>query len=264
MDLQLEQTTALVTGSTTGIGYAIARFLAREGVEVILNGRSKQNIDVAIEKLEKATPDAKVWGIEADFGNPSSVENLINHLPTIDILVNNVGIYTSGKFTSTTDNDWYHMFEVNVMSGARLSRALLPGMMERDCGRIIFIASECVSLVPNDLIAYSSTKAAVMVMARGLAQLTGGTSVRVNTVVPGSILTEGAEGFLKKKAEEDGVSLEEITKRFFKEERPSSILGQFGIPEDVAHAVAYLASPVSSATNGSTLNVDGGSVPGVW
>ncbi len=255
--------TALVTGSTTGIGYAIAHLLVREGAGVIVQGRSEERVQSAVTNLRAAVPEALLWGITCDFAAPESLVDL--QLPDIgvDILVNNAGTYTSQPFADTPDSDWQRLFEVNVMSGVRLSRRLLPYMLERGWGRIIFISSECASLVPEDLIAYSATKAAVQAVSRGLAQLTRGTAVTVNTVSPGSTMSEGAEQFLTQQAELSGQTKAQVEANFFKEVRTTSLLGRFATTEEVAQAVLYLASPLSAATNGSVLRVDGGSVPGI-
>ncbi|MGA9271375.1 MAG: SDR family oxidoreductase [Lutimonas sp.] len=263
MDLKLENKTAFITGSTAGIGYAIAQGLAREGARVILNGRTEETIGAAISKLKTELPKSEISGFAADFADAVQVSRLIDKLPEIDILVNNVGIYAAKTFSATTDADWQSMLEVNLMSGVRLSRALLPGMIERNWGRILFVSSECASLVPEDLIAYSCTKAAMQALSRGLAQTTAGSEVTVNSLVPGSTLTEGAEQFLKNQASSQGVSKDEVSDQFFKEVRTTSILGRFLDPREVADTAVYLCSPLSSGTNGAAIRIDGGSVPGI-
>jgi len=263
MNLQLKGKRAFVSGSTAGIGLAIAKTLAMEGAEVILNGRSQARIDQAITKLKGELPEAKFRGIPADFSDSTSVEALIESLGRIDILINNVGIFSSQSFAETTDEDWYRMFEVNVMSGVRLSRALLPGMLAQNWGRILFVASECAMLVPEDLIAYSTTKAALLAISRGLAQNTKGTAVTVNTIVPGSTLSEGAERFLQEVAEKDQMSEQEVADNFFKNVRTSSLIQRFTSTEEIANTVVYLSSPLSSATNGAAIKLEGGSVPGI-
>ena len=263
MDLQLKNKRAFVSGSTGGIGLAIAKVLAAEGAEVILNGRTQDRIDQAIAQLKKELPDAKISGIPADFADAESVESLMKSLNAIDILINNVGIFTSQSFADTSDADWYRMFEVNVMSGVRLSRALLPGMLTRNWGRILFVASECAMLVPEDLIAYSTTKAAMLAISRGLAQTTKGSAVTVNAIVPGSTLSEGAERFLQEVAEKDQISEAEVASNFFKNVRNTSIIQRFTSTEEIANTVAYLASPLASATNGAAIKLEGGSVPGI-
>jgi len=264
MDYQLKDKTAFVTGSTSGIGFAIARILAGEGAKVILNGRTIERIEEAKEQILEQVPSAILSGFLADFEEHKSVDSLIAGLGQVDILINNVGIFTSQPFDETPDEDWYKLFEVNVMSGVRLSRALLPAMIDQNWGRVIFISSECAQLVPEDLIAYSMTKAAILSISRGLAQTTKGTNVTVNSVMPGSTLSEGAERFLKEQAEKDNTSEEVVAKNFFKEVRTTSLLGRFATTDEVANAVAYLASPLSSATNGAVIKADGGSVPGIF
>lgn len=264
MDYQLKNKTALVTGSTSGIGFAIANLLAAEGAHVIINGRSEEGIQKAITKLTKENPLASVTGIAADFTDKNSVEAMIAKIGGVDILINNVGIFTSQSFSDTPDEDWYNLFEVNVMSGVRLSRSFLPGMLKKGWGRIIFISSECAQLVPEDLIAYSMTKAAIHSIARGLAQTTRNTAVTVNTVMPGSTLSEGAKRFLKEQALKEQISEEEVATDFFKNVRTTSLLGRFTSVEEIAHAVVYLSSPISAATNGAVLRADGGSVPGIF
>jgi NAD(P)-dependent dehydrogenase (short-subunit alcohol dehydrogenase family) len=264
MDYLLNNKIAFVSGSTSGIGFAIAKLLAKEGAQVILNGRNGESVVNAVKKLEKEIPLAKVSGIKADFSNPNEVKELITKLDGIDILINNVGIFTSQSFTETSDEDWYKLFEVNVMSGVRLSRALLPKMMERDWGRIVFVSSECAELVPEDLIAYSMTKAAILSISRGLAQTTRGSAVTVNSILPGSTLSEGAKRFLKEQAEKENKKEEDVASAFFKNVRTTSLIERFLSPEEIANGVLYLASPLSSATNGAVLKLDGGSVPGIF
>ena len=263
MDYRLKDKTALITGSTSGIGFTIADLLLQEGARVILNGRTDEGVLNAVAKLKKEYPKALVSGIAADFHDKNSVQELIAKVKDVDILVNNVGIFTSQPFSDTPDEDWYSLFEVNVMSGVRLSRALLPKMMAKGWGRIIFISSECAQLVPEDLIAYSMTKAAMLSISRGLAQTTKGKAVTVNAVMPGSTLSEGAKRFLSEQAAKQEKRPEDVATDFFKNVRTSSLLGRFTSTEEIAQAVVYLASPLSSATNGAVFKVDGGSVPGI-
>ena len=263
MDLKLTNKIALVTGSTSGIGYATAKSLAQEGVEVILNGRKQESLEKAVKRLKSEVGGAKVSGIAADFAIAEEVDGLIKLLPEIDILINNVGIYSSTSFYETSDDEWFRHFEVNVMSGVRLSRAILPKMLERNWGRIIFISSECATLVPEDLIAYSMTKTALLSISRGLAQLCKGTEVTVNSVLPGSTLTEGAESFLEALAEKEGTSVQEAEANFFTNIRTSSLLARFAKVEEVASTIAYLCSPLAVATNGASIKVDGGSMGGI-
>ncbi|MEL6250818.1 MAG: SDR family NAD(P)-dependent oxidoreductase [Bacteroidota bacterium] len=263
MNLKLTNKTALITGSTSGIGYATAKLLAQEGVEVILNGRKQVSLEKAVKKLQEEIPEAKIKGIAADFEVAEEVDGLIKMLGDIDILINNVGIYSSKSFYETTDEDWFRHFEVNVMSGVRLSRAILPKMLERNWGRIIFISSECATLVPDDLIAYSMTKTALLSVSRGLAQLCKGSEVTVNSVLPGSTLTEGAESFLEALAEKEGTTVQQAEADFFTNIRTSSLLARFAKVEEVASTIAYLCSPLAVATNGASIKVDGGSTGGI-
>lgn len=263
MDLQLKNKRAFISGSTAGIGLAIAKVLASEGAEVILNGRTQARIDQAIAHLRDELPEAKLTGIPADFSDTKSVDLLLNRLESVDILINNVGIFTSQSFYDTTNEDWYRLFEVNVMSGVRLSRAILPGMLRRNWGRIIFVSSECAMLVPEDLIAYSTTKAALLAVSRGLAQTTKGSDVTVNTIIPGSTLSEGAEQFLQNVAENEQISEKEVATNFFKNIRTTSLIQRFTGTEEIANTVAYLSSPLASATNGAAIKLEGGSIQGI-
>lgn len=259
MDYLLRNKKALVTGSTSGIGFAIATLLAQEGATVIINGRTNASVEKAIKQIKDENPSAAVTGFAADFTDKKSVDLLLAEIREVDILVNNVGIFTSQSFENTQDQDWYNLFEVNVMSGVRLARQLMPAMHANGWGRIIFISSECAQLVPEDLIAYSMTKSAMITVARGLANKTKGTQVTVNTVMPGSTLSEGAERFLADQALKENRTKEEVSNDFFKNVRTTSLLGRFAQPKEVANAVVYLASPLSSATNGSVVKVEGGS-----
>lgn len=263
MDYGLKNKTALVTGSTSGIGFAIAGLLLSEGARVIINGRTEESVNSALVKLEKEYPAANVEGVASDFSDKDAASVFTKKIDSVDILVNNVGIFTAQSFADTKDADWYRLFEVNVMSGVRLSQAYLPKMMQQGWGRIIFISSECAQLVPQDLIAYSVTKAAVLSISRGLAQTTRGTKVTVNAVMPGSTLSDGAKRLLKEQAARDNRTQAEVEQDFFRNERPASLLGRFAFPNEIAQAVVYLASPLSSATNGAVIKVDGGSVSGI-
>ena len=264
MNLKLNGKTALITGSTAGIGFAAAKTLAEEGASVILNGRSEARVQEAMQRLKAVVPEAQVQAFVFDFSVPAEdLASILNHAPPIDILINNVGIYSSKSFFETTDEDWYKQFEVNVMSGVRLSRHFLPKMLEANWGRIVFVSSECATLVPNDLIAYSMTKTALLAVSRGLAQLTKGSQVTVNTVLPGSTLTEGAEVFLQNLAQQEQKSVEQVEKDFFRDVRTSSLLQRFASVEEVANTITYLVSPLSAATNGAAIKIDGGSTGGI-
>lgn len=263
MNLKLQDKTAFVSGSTSGIGYATAKVLAEEGATIILNGRNRSGVEEAVSKLKAELPGAHVSGIHADFAQSAEIDALLAELPPIDILVNNVGIYRIKSFYETTDEDWFRHFEVNVMSGVRLSRRILPQMTANNWGRIVFISSECATMVPDDLIAYSMTKTALLSVSRGLAQLCKGTEVTVNSVLPGSTLTAGAEQLLQDMAKQGNISVEQAEQNFFQEVRSSSLLGRFAKVEEVAHTIAYLCSPLAVATNGASIKVDGGSMGGI-
>lgn len=256
MDLQLTGKTTLVTGATAGIGLAIARSLAAEGAKVVICGRSQANLDAAATEIG--------GGVRTVLADPVSAEGaaaLIAAVPEVDILVNNLGIYESKEFGEITDEDWRRFFEVNVLSGARLSRHYLPGMLARDWGRIIFISSESAVLVPPNMIHYSMTKTAQLAISRGLAATTKGTRVTVNSVLPGTTRSAGIEDFLRSVASDPNLPADEMEREYFAKERPSSLIQRMIEPEEVASLVAYLASPLSAATNGAALRVDGGITP---
>jgi len=259
MDLQLQGQHALVTGSTAGIGYAIAHALAAEGATVTINGRNEANVKRALERLRAEVPNAKLHGIAADAATADGCATLTQG-PAIDILVNNMGIFDPKPFEQIPDADWHHFFETNVMSGVRLSRAVLPGMKQRNHGRIVFISSESGICPPGEMVHYGMTKSAQLSVSRGIAETCAGTGVTVNSVLPGPTLTEGAKDFLDKLAKEQGKSFDELVEWFFANARPTSLLRRFIEPKEVAAMVAYVCSPLSAATNGAALRVDGGVV----
>ncbi len=263
MDLQLKDKTAFISGSTAGIGLAIAQVLLREEATVIINGRTKESIDNALDELLALYPDAKVSGIAADFSKSDEVAKLLQELPEVDILVNNVGIFEPKPFTDIPDEDWLRFFEVNVMSGVRLSRHALPKMLEKNWGRIIFISSESGVFIPDEMIHYGMTKTAQLGISRGLAELTKGTNVTVNSVLPGPTRSRGVGDFLDTLAKQDNISAEEMEKKFFREFRPTSLIQRFAATEEVANTVAYLVSPLASATNGAAIRAEGGLVRSV-
>ena len=263
MDLQLKGKTAFISGSTAGIGFGVAKIFLQEGAAVVINGRTDESVAKATQRLKAIFPNGKIEGIACDFSKTKAIENLLQTLPEIDILINNVGIYTSQSFVETTDQDWNNQMEVNVMSGVRLSRYLLPKMIEKNWGRILFVSSECATLVPSDLIAYSTTKTALLGVSRGLAQLTKGTGITVNTVLPGSTMTEGAELFLKNLAAKENKTIAEVEVDFFKEIRTSSLLQRFASVEEVANTIVYFSSPIAASTNGAAIKLDGGSMGGI-
>jgi NAD(P)-dependent dehydrogenase (short-subunit alcohol dehydrogenase family) len=258
MDLQLKNKIALVTGSTAGIGYAIAKSLAAEGAQVIVNGRTKQRVDAAIESIKSATGNDQVTGVIADFSIPEQIANLISQIPYVDILINNVAIFEPKAFDDIPDEDWLKFYEVNVLSGIRLSRAYFSKMLAKNWGRIIFISSESALQIPAEMIHYGMTKSAQLAISRGLAELTKSTDVTVNTVLPGPTLSEGVGGFIDSLAKDQNKTVTQIEDDFFKHMRPSSVIQRFLTPEEVANMVTYLASPLASATNGAALRADGG------
>jgi NAD(P)-dependent dehydrogenase (short-subunit alcohol dehydrogenase family) len=260
MDLQLTNRTALVTGSTAGIGFAIASLLAQEGAAVVVNGRSQKRVDEAVERIRQKQKDARVTGIAADLGTRKGVDLLTASLPQLNILVNNLGIFEPKPFTEISDDDWLRFFEVNVLSGVRLSRFYLPQMLSRNWGRIVFISSESALNIPVEMIHYGVTKTAQVALARGLAEMTGGTNVTVNSVLAGPTRSEGVEGFLQEMAKVQGIDSAFLEKEFFRSARPSSLLKRFAMPQEVAPLVVFVCSPIASATNGAALRVEGGVV----
>ena len=258
MNLKLTDKTALVSGSTKGIGFAIAASLAREGARVIVNGRSEKTVTEAKEQIEKAVPDAKIERFVGDLSTVAATEMLVQQFPLVDILVNNLGIFEPKAFGDITDEQWRRFFEVNVLSGVRLSRAYLPGMKERNWGRIVFISSESAINTPAEMIHYGMTKTAQLAISRGLAQTCAGTAVTVNAVLPGPTHSAGVEEFAEQLS--GGKPFAEFEKEFFKTVRPSSLLKRFATAEEVANLVTYVCSPLSAATNGAALRVDGGVV----
>ncbi|PKA17935.1 SDR family NAD(P)-dependent oxidoreductase [Leptospira haakeii] len=260
MDTQLKDKIALVTGSTAGIGLAIATGLAAEGAQVIINGRTKARVEEAISAIQKKVPKANLLGVEADFSSKEEVNKIVSKFSNVDILVNNVGIFEPKDFVDIPDEDWIRFFEVNVLSGVRLSRAYLPSMLKKNWGRILFISSESGIQIPNEMIHYGVTKSAQISLGRGIAELTKGTNVTVNSILPGPTRSEGVEGFLEDLAKQQNVSTSTVEKEFFKNARPTSLLQRFATVEEVANLAVYLSSPLSSATNGAALRVDGGVV----
>jgi NAD(P)-dependent dehydrogenase (short-subunit alcohol dehydrogenase family) len=260
MNISLAGKTALVTGSTSGIGLAIAKGLAAAGAETIVNGRSPDKVEHAAADLRRALPAATVRGVAADVGTAAGCEALVRAVPRVDILINNAGIFEPKDFFAIPDSDWTRFQEINVMSGVRLSRAYMQGMLQRDWGRIIFVSSESGLQIPPEMIHYGVTKTAQLGLSRGLAELTGGTGVTVNAVLPGPTRSDGVETFLQQMADQEGTDVETMAREFVKRHRPTSLLQRFATVEEVANMVVYLASPQASATNGAALRVDGGVV----
>jgi NAD(P)-dependent dehydrogenase (short-subunit alcohol dehydrogenase family) len=258
MKIDLSGKTALVTGSTSGIGHAIAKGLAATGASVVVNGRTQARVDAAAAALVKAVPGAKLRGIAADVSTAAGCKALLAALPDVDILINNAGIFEPKGFLEIPDEDWSRFFEVNVMSGVRLSRAYLPEMLKRNWGRIVFVSSESALNIPTDMIHYGMTKTAQLAISRGLAQMTRGTAVTVNSVLPGPTMSEGVEAFVKELARQNGQSLEEAAANFVKQHRPTSLLQRFAGAEEIANMVVYVSSKEASVTNGAALRAEGG------
>lgn len=260
MELKLSGKISLVSGSTAGIGLAIATELAKEGATVIVNGRTQERVKSAIDQIKEIAPDAKLQGVAADLGTATGAGELFHQVPEVDILVNNLGIYGAKAFEDISDREWMNILEVNVMSGVRLARQYLPLMLTNNWGRIIFISSESGLNIPAEMIHYGVTKTAQLSLARGLAETTVGTNVTVNSVLPGPTRSEGVEDFIQGFAENQKVTPEQVEKEFFEKTRPSSLIQRFAETSEVAALVAFIASPVSSAINGAALRVDGGVV----
>jgi len=257
MNLQLADKLALVSGSTAGIGYAIAAGLATEGANVIVNGRKQESVDQAMAKL-RAIPGAKVTGFAGDLSTAEAAEELAAAHPNVEILVNNLGIFEAVPFEEITDAHWVRFFEANVLSGVRLARLYLPAMKRANWGRIIFISSESAVQIPAEMIHYGMTKTAQLAVARGLAESLAGTGVTVNSVLPGPTKSRGVNDFVDTFAKAEGKSFDEFEHEFFEKIRPTSLIKRFAAPEEVASLVAYVASPLASATTGAALRVDGG------
>jgi NAD(P)-dependent dehydrogenase (short-subunit alcohol dehydrogenase family) len=260
MDLQLTNRHALITGSTGGIGYAIARSLAAEGARVTITGRTQSSVDAALARLRDALPKAHADGIAADCATGEGAEAVFARVPEVDILVNNLGIYERKPFFEIPDADWLRLFEVNVLSGVRFARRYAPAMAKRGWGRVLFISSESGLNIPREMIHYGMTKTAQLSISRGLAIELAGTGVTVNTVLPGPTRTENSERMRAERAKAAGISVAELEKDFFVTFRPTSLLKRFASADEVANLTVYLCSPLASATSGAALRVDGGVV----
>lgn len=260
MDMQLTDRRALITGSTSGIGYAIARSLAAEGAHVILTGRTQARVDAALAKLGKEVPNANADGVAADCATAAGAETVFSQVPDTDILVNNLGIYERKSFFKIPDEDWERMFEVNVMSGIRFTRFYTPKMVERKWGRVIFVSSESGLNIPPEMIHYGFSKSAQLSISRGLAVALGGTGVTVNSLLPGPTRTENSDRMREERAKSAGISMAELEQMFFEKFRASSILKRFADADEVAPLAVYLCSPLSALTTGAALRVEGGIV----
>jgi len=264
MNLGLQAKLAVVSGSTAGIGLAIAATLAAEGAKVVVNGRTQARVDAAIKTIQQRIASADLIGVAADLGTAAGVDAFLRQVPAADILINNLGIFDPKPFLEIPDADWMRFFEVNVLSGVRLARAYLPGMLKENWGRIIFISSESAQHIPAEMIHYGMTKTAQVAVARGLAESVAGTGVTVNSVLPGPTASEGVGGFLENMAKRQNISIAQIEKQFFASVRPSSLLKRFETPEEIASVVAFVASTQAVAINGAAVRAEGGVVRSIF
>lgn len=263
MDLQLKNKTVFISGSTAGIGYAIAKGFANEGAIVYLNGRDQVKVDNAVSRIKAENPAAQVQGITADLATVEGFTKLAAELTEVDILVNNLGIFEPVPFFELKDEDWNKLFNTNVLSGVRLTQHFMPKMLEKNWGRVVFIASESALQIPTEMIHYGLSKTAQLSVANGLAQLTKGTGVTVNSILPGPTYSEGVERFVGDLAQQRNTSTHEVEQQFFAETRPLSLLQRFITTDEVAGAVLYVSSPLAAATNGAAIRVDGGILKGL-
>lgn len=260
MQIDLSSKRALVTGSTAGIGFAIAKALAAAGASVVLNGRTEARVTKALARLKTETGNTRVQGVAADLGTADGARTLIRQVPDTDILINNLGIFEPKLFFDIPDADWERFFQVNVMSGVRLSRHYVPNMVQRKWGRVVFLSSESGVQIPAEMVHYGVTKTALLAVSRGLAETVAGTGVTVNAVLPGPTRSEGVGQFLSQMAGDTGQSLEKVEADFIAQHRPSSLIRRFADVDEVANLVVYVSSPQASATTGAALRVDGGVV----
>jgi len=260
MDLGLTGKTVFISGSTAGIGYATALQFVKEGALVVVNGRNEARVSKAVASLKSEVPSANVRGVAADISSAPGIQKIAAAVPAVDVLVNNAGIFEPKSFEQISDPEWIRFFETNVMSGVRLSRQYLPGMLKKNWGRILFISSESAIQIPVEMIHYGVTKTAQLALARGLAESTRGTGVTVNSILPGPTRSEGVAEFVASLAKQKGIGLAQMEKEFFATARPSNLLERFATPSEVANLVVYAASAAASATNGSSLRVDGGTI----
>ena len=264
MDLGIKGKTAVVSGSTAGIGFAIAAALAAEGAHVVINGRTEARVNSAMEQIAKRVAGAQLRGVAGDLGTLAGVEAFLKKIPEADIVVNNLGIFEAKPFLEIPDSDWLRFFEVNVLSGVRLSRHFLPGMLKKKWGRVIFISSESAQHIPAEMVHYGMTKTAQVAIARGIAESVVGTGVTVNSILAGPTASEGVGGFVEDMAKQQGVTKAEIEKQFFSTVRPSSLLKRFETPEEVAAVVAFVASAQAVSINGSAVRAEGGVIRSIF
>ncbi len=264
MNLGLQGKIAVVSGSTAGIGLAIAAALAREGAKVVVNGRTQARVDAALKSIQQRVSAADLRGVAADLGTSAGVESFLQQVREADVLVNNLGIFEVKPFAEILDADWLRFFEVNVLSGVRLARAYLPGMLKKNWGRIIFISSESAQHIPSEMIHYGMTKTAQVAVARGLAESVAGTGVTVNSILAGPTASEGASKFVENMAKQQKVSTAEIERQFFASVRPTSLLKRFETPEEVAAVVAFVAGSQAVAINGAAVRAEGGVVRSIF
>jgi NAD(P)-dependent dehydrogenase (short-subunit alcohol dehydrogenase family) len=260
MDLGLKGKLAVVTGSTAGIGFAIVAELAKEGATVVVNGRTQARVSSALERIRQSVPNADVRGVAADLGNAAGVASFVKQAPAADVLINNLGIFEPKPFLEIPDADWLRFFEVNVLSGVRLTRQYLPAMLEKNWGRVIFISSESAQQIPAEMIHYGMTKTAQVAIARGLAESVAGTGVTVNSILVGPTASEGVETFVEALAKKQNVTKSEFEKQFFASVRPTSLLKRFETPEEIASVVAFVASTQAATIQGAAVRADGGVV----
>ncbi|MEM0543967.1 SDR family oxidoreductase [Flavobacterium sp. j3] len=258
MDLKLDNKKVFISGSTNGIGLAIAKTFAKENALVYINGRTQDSVDNAIEKIKNEVNQANVIGIVADLSKPDGINTVKNQIKEVEILINNLGIYEPRSFFEITTEDWIRIFNINVLTGIKLTQHLLPAMLDKNWGRVLFISSESGLQIPSEMIHYGMTKTAQIAIANGLAQLTKGTGVTVNSILPGPTYSAGVQQFIQDLAIANNQTTQEVEKEFFNETRPLSLLQRFINTEEVASIAVYLSSPLAAATNGASVRVDGG------
>jgi len=264
MNLGLQGKFAVVSGSTAGIGLAIATALAAEGAKVVVNGRTQARVDAALKSIQQRVTGAELRGVAADLGTAAGIESFLHQVPAADVLVNNLGIFDVKPFLEIPDAEWLRFFEVNVLSGVRLARAYLPGMLKKNWGRVIFISSESAQHIPAEMIHYGMTKTAQVAIARGIAESVAGTGVTVNSILAGPTASEGASKFVENMAKQQNVSTAEVERQFFTSARPTSLLKRFETPEEIATVVAFVASTQSIAINGAAVRAEGGVVRSIF